>query len=75
MELVKFSGKDKSESVKKAIEFFYDNYSTKMGIEMFLAKCRLQDDKQTLYFYPNLEVDIKKFREFKKKAKEDRKKK
>ena len=73
MQLIKFCGRNKKDSVKKAMMFFYDNYES-MGLEEFLAKCRVQEDNKTVHFYPDLEVDIKKFRELKKKLK-DRKKK
>lgn len=74
MQLVKFCGKNKRDSVKKAMSFFYDNYESIIVLEEFLAKCRLQEDKKTVYFYPDLKIDIKKFREFKMKQK-DRKNK
>ena len=73
MQLIKFCGINKRDNVKKAMMFFYDNYES-MELEEFLAKCRIQEDKKTVHFYPDLEVDIKKFRELKKKLK-DRKKK
>jgi len=75
MLLIKFCGKDKKESIKKAVSFYYDNYSNEINYELFFAKCRLQDDKKTVHFYPKMEIDIEKFRELKKKAGKDRKKK
>lgn len=63
MGVIKFSGRNKKESVKKAVNFYYDNYD--YGIELFLAKCRVQLDGKTVYFYPNLDVDLKQFRKWK----------
>lgn len=75
MRLIKFCGKDKRESVKKAVSFYYDNYGDDITYEVFFAKCRLQNDKKTIHFYPEMEVDIQKFRELKEKVKKNGKKK
>jgi len=75
MQLIKFCGKDKRESVKKAVSFYYDNYGEEITYEMFFAKCRLQSDKKTIHFYPKMEIDIQKFREMKKAKKNGKKNK
>jgi len=75
MRLIKFCGKDKREGVKKAVSFYYDNYGDDITYEVFFAKCRLQNDKKTIHFYPEMEVDIQKFRELKEKVKKNGKKK
>lgn len=54
MEIIKFSGKNKKESIRKAISFFYDNFNDNEPVKIFLAKCRLQKDGITVHFYPNL---------------------
>jgi hypothetical protein len=69
MNIIKFCGKNKTNSVKKAVSFFYDNYEDIMKLEIFLAKCRVQGDKKTIYFYPDMNIDLKKFKELKKKQK------
>jgi hypothetical protein len=69
MLLIKFCGKDKKDSVRKAVSFFYDNFGEEMTYELFFARCRLQNDKKTVHFYPKMEVDIQKFRKLKKKRK------
>jgi hypothetical protein len=74
MLLIKFCGKDKKECIRKAFSFYYDNYDKKeMTHELFFAKCRLQDDKKTIHFYPKMDVDIKKIREIKKAKKNGKK--
>lgn len=74
MQLIKFCGKNKKDSVKRAISFFYDNCEENLSLEEFLAKCRLQMDKKTVYFYPEMEIDIEKFRELKRKQRDRNKK-
>jgi len=69
MKLIKFCGKNRRESIKKAISFFYDNYDENIFLEELLAKCRIQNDKKTVYFYPNLKIDLKEFRKLKKEKK------
>jgi hypothetical protein len=73
MLLIKFCGKDKRESVKKAVSFYYDNFGDEITYELFFARCRLQDDRKTVHFYPGMEVDIQKHRELKKKSRKERK--
>lgn len=65
-----FRGANKKSSVRKAIDFYYDNFD--YGIELFLARCRLQPDKVTIHFYPELNVDLDEFR--RRKAERKRKK-
>ena len=72
MEIIKFVGIDKKTSIKKAVDFFYDNLDSDMKIEIFLAKCRVQKDGKTIHFYPNLEINIEKFRKMKQKYKKER---
>lgn len=64
-----FRGATKKGSIKKAVDFYYNNFDC--GIELFLAKCRLQSDKVTIHFYPELVVDLDEFR----RKKAERKKK
>lgn len=52
MDLVKFTGRNKKDSMKKAIIFFYDNFNN-MAFEDFLARCRYDIESKTVYFYPN----------------------
>lgn len=63
MESIKFTGRSKKDAIKKAVDFFYANLDD--DLEMFLARCRVQNDGITIKFYPDMEVDIKKYREFK----------
>jgi len=63
MDVIKFAGRDKRESVKKAMQFYYDNLD--YGWELFLARCRVQPDGKTVIYYPNMKVDLEKYREFK----------
>lgn len=74
MDLIKFCGKDKRDSIKKALTFFYDNYDDSVKVETFLAKCRVQEDKKTIYYYPNIKVDLKKLKELKNELEERKKK-
>lgn len=75
MQLIKFCGKDKRDSIKKAVTFYYDNCENEMELNMFLAKCRVQSDSKTVHYYPGLKVDLKKIAEIKRKKREERKKK
>lgn len=63
MDVIKFTGRNKREATRKALDFYYANLDN--GLEMFLARCRAQPDGKTVNFYPNLKVDIEKYREFK----------
>jgi len=65
-----FRGINRRSSIKKAVGFYYNNFD--YGVEIFLARCRLQPDKITIHFYPNMTVDLKEFR--KKKAERKKKK-
>jgi len=58
--VIKFCGRNKIESKKKAMTFYYDNYEDELSRKVFLAKCRLQPDGKTIHFYPDLEVDMTK---------------
>lgn len=69
MELIKFCGKDKKDSLKKAVSFFYDNYHEKFSRHVFFAKCRLQNDGKTIHFYPNMTVVSEKLDKIKKEVK------
>lgn len=73
MNTIKFCGKDKRDSVRKAIAFFYDNLNEEMRLDIFLAKCRVQGDGKTIHFYQTLEVDMKKLAELRYKRREERK--
>ena len=68
MDIIKFTGKDKKDGVKKAVAFFYDNLEKQESLEVFLAKCRIQSDGKSIYFYPYLIIDINKFRKEKTKG-------
>lgn len=48
-----FKGKNKRDSIHKAIQFFYNSGST-LTLEEFAAKCRLQADLITVHYYPDL---------------------
>jgi hypothetical protein len=69
MNIIKFGGRSKKESLKKAMAFYADNYDNE--IELFLARCRVQEDGTTIHYYPYMVVDIADYR----KRKRDRKKK
>lgn len=58
MQIIRFSGKTKKENIKRAIAFYYDNFNNKMTFETFLAKCRIQNDKKTVHFYPEMTIDV-----------------
>lgn len=73
MNNIKFCGKNKRDSVRRAIAFFYDNLHEEMQLDIFLAKCRVQKDGKTVHFYPALGVDLKKLAELKRKKREERK--
>lgn len=68
-EKIKFVGKEKNEGVKKAIAFFYDNLDKEATLEEFLAKCRYSATEKTVYFYPNMKVDLEEFRKHKRERK------
>lgn len=74
MNVIKFSGKDKTACVRRAVDFFHDNFSEddEYTLEMFLAKCRFQKDGQKVHFYPYLDISVDKLR--KKDKKEDNEK-
>lgn len=71
MDVIKFIGRNKRESVKKAMNFYFDNLND--GWEVFLARCRVQPDGKTIHFYPNIKVDLKKYRDFKAKRRKGKK--
>lgn len=65
MNVIKFCGKDKRSSVKKAISFFYDNFEDE-NLQVFLAKCRVQKDGKTIFYYPDWSIDLDKIKKLKK---------
>lgn len=73
MDIIRFNGRNKRESVKKAIDFHTDNNNGGDSLEMFLAKCRVQEDGITVNYYPNMKVDLDKYREFKAQRRRERK--
>jgi len=72
IDIIKFSGKDKRESIRRATTFYYDNLDGvgNNTLELFLARCRVQSDKTTIYYYPNMKIDLKRHRELKKRKKD-----
>ncbi len=52
MEIIRFVGRDKKESAKKAVSFFYDNFDNDYALGDFLAHCKTQKDGKTIHFYP-----------------------
>lgn len=73
MNVIRFCGRNKRESVKKAMDFYFDNGGEK-SLEVFLAKCRVQEDGITVNYYPNMKVDLDKYREFKATRRKERQK-
>lgn len=73
MNVIRFCGRNKRESVKKAMDFYFDNSGEK-SLEVFLAKCRVQEDGITVNYYPNMKVDLDKYREFKATRRKERQK-
>ena len=59
MDIIRFSGKDKKESAKRAMMFFHDNLSEIMKMSDFLAKCRLQSDQKTIFYYHKMDIEGK----------------
>jgi len=68
LNVIKFSGHNKKESMKKAVDFYYTNFDDN-NLELFLARCRLQGDKTTICFYPDMKADLEAYRKFKLKEK------
>lgn len=70
---IKFCGRSKRESTKKAVEFYYDNLENNFTLEVFLAKCRVQLGGKTIHYYPYLNINITEYRKFKNKKRQQKK--
>lgn len=71
-DIIKFCGRDRNGSKKKALDFYYDNYEGQLTREEFLARCRVQTDGVTIHFYPNLKVDMEEYSKLRAKRKQNK---